>query len=45
MAEIDARMADCQSILDGFIHYSENPQELEQPHTDAVPVEEENEEG
>ena len=45
MAKIDARMADCQSILDGFIHYSENPQELEQSHPDAVPVEEENEEG
>ena len=41
MAKIDARMADCQSILDGFIHYSENPQELEQPHPDAIQVEEE----
>ena len=41
MAKIDARMADCMSILDGFLHYSENPQELEQPHPDAIQVEEE----
>jgi hypothetical protein len=44
MAKIDARMADCMSILDGFLHYSENPQELEQPHPDVVQTEE-NEEG
>jgi hypothetical protein len=44
MAKIDARMADCMSILDGFLHYSENPQELGQPHPDVVPTEE-NEEG
>tara|TARA_R110000787_G_scaffold246609_1_gene352346 strand:- start:797 stop:1111 length:315 start_codon:yes stop_codon:yes gene_type:complete len=44
MAKIDARMADCMSILDGFIHYSENPQELEQPNPDVVQTEE-NEEG
>jgi hypothetical protein len=44
MAKIDARMADCMSILDGFLHYSENPQELEQPHSDVVQTEE-NEEG
>ena len=47
MAKIDARMADCQSILDGFLHYSENPQELGQLQSDVVQVEEteENEEG
>jgi hypothetical protein len=44
MAKIDARMADCMSILDGFIHYSENPQELEKPNSDVVQTEE-NEEG
>jgi hypothetical protein len=44
MAKIDARMADCQSILDGFLHYSENPQEMEQPPPEVVPTEE-NEEG
>ena len=44
MAKIDARMADCMSILDGFLHYSENPQELEQSYPDVVAAEE-NEEG
>ena len=44
MAKVDARMADCQSILDGFIHYSENPQEMEGNLPETVSTEE-NEEG
>lgn len=44
MAKIDARMADCQSILNGFLHYSENPQEMEGNLPETIPTEE-NEEG